>query len=309
MPADFTMNSKIFIEMTKNMIQKATVLRAIGSIFAYAVASFLFSGCFEQAAPKRDITSLSIADAYEKRDSVEFINLSGATDIDALRQGVIGEFPALKKLSLRGLVEVDNIPFSAGVLSKVTYLDIASTGIKSVPEDMKALQYLYMSDNKLSGLQLPFSKLDGLVYLNLDRNELTNMPEEIGNLVSLKWLRLNNNILTSLPASSAKFGNIRRLYLRENKFTEFPKEILSMSSLEELDIGGNMIKSIPDEIVNMPNLKRIDLDGNPIQKLPPDIGNMKNLTHLFINNCKISEEERKRIRTSFPDKVRVHIAF
>lgn len=300
--------ANLFCEKLKEFILKRDFLMlAVPCLACFA----LMPGCFQQSAPERKITALSLEEAATLADKVEFINLSRGAAVDVFPSG-LDKFPVLQKLSVRGQARCASVPEEVGKLKNLQMLDLSETGAKTLPDSfgaMSGLRHLYLSGNAMTNFPVQVCALEGLGYLNLDRNEIASIPDEVGQMKGLKWLRLNFNKLQSLPAGAAELKNVKRLYLRGNSFTNFPKVILEMTSLEELDLGKNKIKELPEAIMDMPNLHRIDLDGNPIEKLPAAIGTMKGLRWLFLNKCAIPEEEQKRVREAFPDKVKVHIAF
>lgn len=280
-------------------------------IAALSVSVFL-AGCFEQSAPKRDVTARSPSEAAEKRASVTFLDFSGCTGLTAF-PGDLGSYPALTRLSVRGVKSAASVPASVADAKGLAELDLAATGLSALPDELarlSSLRRLYLSDNGLRALPPAVCAVKSLDYINLDRNALESLPDEIGNLTALKWVRLNGNRLEDLPASCANWKNVRRLYLRGNRLRALPAAVLEMENLEELDIGKNDIASLPEELCLLPKLHRIDVDGNPnLAVLPAAITNMPQLTHLFAYRCALSTNEQRRVRSAYPDKVRHFMSF
>ena len=274
--------------------------------------SALAGGCFEHAAPRRDVTAFSPAEAASLRETATFLDYSLAQDLQAFPDD-LGSFPALRRVSVRGQKAAAEVPASIAAAKGLYELDLAGTGLKDLPAEaasLPALRNLYLSDNGLAALPAAVCGMKGLTYLNLDRNALTNLPDAVGDLAALKWVRLNGNKLQDLPATAANWTDVRRLYLRGNGLKEVPAAVLEMKSLEEIDLGDNDLTSLPEGLCALPKLHRIDVDGNPrLAKLPGSITNMTQLTHLFAFRTAIPAEERARVRNAMPDPVRHFMSF
>jgi len=196
------------------------------------------AGCFPTRAPEVIPVYHSVSEANSAVEPY-FLDLSGGggDDISALATAA----PGMVKLSLRGS-KLSAEDSGIGSVATLIWLDLGSTGITNMPEDvcrLKSLSTLYMSDNMLQSLPNEIGELEGLIYLNLDRNKLKELPRSIGNLKNLKWLRLNGNRLSSLPGEIAFLENLERLYLRKNKLTALPVDLSSLKNLEWLLLEGN----------------------------------------------------------------------
>lgn len=298
----FKIFSSFFMSKSASKCKKNAKIAILGLFF-------VFTGCsFQQSAPQKLVTTITETSTIEQANSVEFINLSATNggekpNISNLIQKA---YPNVEKLSLRGhaLDELD-LKIVNHVGSKLTYVDFADCGLKSVPVEIFSLDKLttlYLTDNKINDLPKDFYSLDELTYVNLDRNSLTNLPEGISGLKSLKWIRLNDNKLSSLPADMNGLKNIKRIYLNGNSFTNIPEVIKDLESLEELSLGNNKITEFPEWLCKMPNLQRIDLYGNPIRDIPDDVVNMPSLTTLVMDNCLLENDRKREINKKFADK-------
>ena len=267
-----------------------------------AALAALAGGCFEHAAPRRDVTAFSPAEAASLRETATFLDYSLAQDVQAFPDD-LGSFPALRRVSVRGQKAAAEVPASIAAAKGLYELDLAGTGLKDLPAEaasLPALRNLYLSDNGLASLPAAVCGMKGLTYL----------PDAVGDLAALKWVRLNGNKLSDLPATAANWTDVRRLYLRGNGLKEVPPVVLKMSSLEELDLGDNDLTSLPEGLCSLEKLHRIDVDGNPrLAKLPGSMTNMTQLTHLFAFRTAIPTNEQARVRAAMPDTVRHFMAF
>ena len=276
-----------------------------------SLSAVLGAGCFEHAAPRRDVVARTPAEAESLRGTVTFLDFHEA-DLAAFPEG-LGAFPALRRLSVQGRKAAAAVPASIAEAKGLEEIDLIATGVKDLPPEvaaLPALRRLYLSDNALSSLPAAVCGAKGLDYLNLDRNALTNLPDAVGGLAGLKWVRLNGNKLAGLPDSAANWTGIRRLYLRGNGLKEVPAAILEMKSLEQIDLGENDLAYIPAGLFELPKLHYIQLDGNPrLATLPDSAAHMKNLTHLFLHRTALTTNEQARLREAYPNPVVPHLSF
>lgn len=276
-----------------------------------ALSAVLGAGCFDHAAPRRDVVARTPAEAETLRETVTFLDFHEA-GLAAFPEG-LGAFPALRRLSVQGQKAAAAVPATIAEAKGLEELDLIATGVKDLPPEvatLPALRRLYLSDNALAALPAAVCGAKGLDYLNLDRNALTNLPDAVGGLTALRWIRLNGNKLSDLPASAANWKDVRRLYLRGNGLKEVPAAILEMKSLEQIDLGENDLAEVPAGLFELPKLHYVQLDGNPrLATLPESAAHMKNLTHLFLHRTALTTNEQARLRAAYPNPVVPHLSF
>jgi Leucine-rich repeat (LRR) protein len=98
----------------------------------------------------------------------------------------------------------------------------------SIPEGIGALDkitYLYLNDNKLSGIPECFGEgMSSLNELSLCNNKFSMLPKTFGQgLMSLQQLRLQNNDMTELPLSITILTNLTLLQI-DGKVFDIPVE-------------------------------------------------------------------------------------
>ncbi|PNF32880.1 hypothetical protein B7P43_G01832 [Cryptotermes secundus] len=143
-----------------------------------------------------------------------------------------------------------------GELKKSCHLQVlilCNVGLAAISEDiiqLKVLQYLDLSSNKLHWLPNSFSDLVNLKSCHLSNNTLAVLPVQLGNLEGLKELSLDGNQLHSLPESMAKLQHLELLDLYDNTLEEVPEVLRSMPSLKSLDLEWNcfdVLQSLKDD--------------------------------------------------------------
>ncbi|CAL9137575.1 unnamed protein product, partial [Musa acuminata var. zebrina] len=146
-------------------------------------------------------------------------------------------------------------------------LDLSNTGIKeTIPNWLPSgLQYLYLSDNKITG-EIPqfFPKLK---YLSLSNNSFSgNLSPRITNTMpSLQWFDLSmNNMSGGIPFSYCQSSNLERLQLSENNLSgEVPNCWKNSSNLLLLDLSNNkLVGGVPDSLCNLQMLESLHLSYN-----------------------------------------------
>ena len=108
-------------------------------------------------------------------------------------------------------------------------------------------------------------QMRNLERLDLSWNKMHSLPKEIGTLTNLTYLNLNHNRLDSIPKEIADLRNVSVLVLSRNRILELPAEMGEMSNLRELLMLSNGIKKLPDSFRNLDTtLEIIDLRANPL---------------------------------------------
>ncbi|CAL9204298.1 unnamed protein product, partial [Musa hybrid cultivar] len=146
-------------------------------------------------------------------------------------------------------------------------LDLSNTGIKeTIPNWLPSgLQYLYLSDNKITG-EIP-QFLPKLKYLLLSNNSFSgNLSPRITNIMpSLQWFDLStNNMSGEIPFSYCQLRNLEGLQLSENNLSgEVPNCWKNSSNLLLLDLSNNkLVGGVPDSLCNLQMLESLHLSYN-----------------------------------------------
>jgi Leucine-rich repeat (LRR) protein len=218
----------------------------------------------------------------------------------------------LSKLSLskNKLKEFDPIH----IPSTVTYLDVSSNLISTLPDKFShlgTLVYLNVAANSLRALPDSLSSLVALTSLNAMNNSISMLPASLRALSSLTHLDLSNNQLTSLPGhddvdihskgSSRKsqvgylFPHLVEMRVASNSITTLDALVLfgCKKSLRVMDLCQNLIT---DEILRgsilaaFPGLRNLDLSFNNLCEFPRGLlARMNSLERLSLDGNMIEQ--------------------
>jgi len=144
--------------------------------------------------------------------------------------------------------------------------------------------------NRLTSVDLQFSKLINLKRLDLHGNNLKSLHSEIWNAPMLASLNLSSNFLTGLPDSPPSFEalplalSLSELYLSDNRFTsESLYNVSLLRRLSVLNLSLNSIVDLEENLNSMTKLVELYLSDNELTRLPDDIDKCSNLRVLHLN--------------------------
>jgi Leucine-rich repeat (LRR) protein len=232
------------------------------------------------------ISPLSAKVAETKNTSVSEEDDSKIESLDLAVEGIQNfDFLAnYQSSSIKRLVlNVNNITSLEGIEN---YYSPTGGGLKY------SLEYLSMSDNKLTSILGSSFQLHALCYLNLDSNRLEDL--NLRHLTSLHILSVNCNSLKSFPLLSSIY--LTKLELYRNQITSFPTDedyFTQIPSLLYLNLGRNLIAEIPAHFSeHCQLLNTLILSQNKLENFP------KNLRFPFLHSLWLN---RNAIPT-FPKK-------
>jgi len=215
---------------------------------------------------------------------------------------------------------------------KVVGLDLSHSSIEGLEKALPFfvnLEYLNLSDKRLTKVPSSISELPKLQFLDLSGNDFVLLPEQLSNASSLREIRLDRQlkmdkkqvleVLARLPALTA-------LSLRSDSIQTLPPTIGKLTGLQSLNLGGNPIAELPESMLKLENLNEIYLDGdtkldlkqalsvlgklpdlqvlhledNQLKALPENMRDLKQLKELYlarnsIRSLKIDLEQSKQL--------------
>lgn len=208
---------------------------------------------------------------------------------------------------------------------RVRKLRMDGEELKEIPDavyKMEHLNYLNLSNNKLSRLSPKIIYLPILKILDLSHNEFSELPGQLKNVYYIETLNLSHNKFTTVPAPVAvlKFmlnldlsynqittldkrfltPRLQELNLSNNGLGELSKNIGSLKNLKVLNLSDNELSDLSPKIENLFKLQELNLSNNKFTKLPVQILRLRSLRVLYLNGNSFSEQEKNRIVNSLP---------
>ncbi|CAH8439383.1 unnamed protein product [Heterobilharzia americana] len=194
--------------------------------------------------------------------------------------------------SFLSLLDISNnllcsLPHEIVELTSLTVLDVSKNCLEDIDVicGLSGLQFLDVTENKLTKLPRTLWKLKGLQSLSCSSNQIAYLPEEVGYLKCLTILRVNNNKLSSLPRSFSKLTDLLLLQLDGNYFDHIPSQIFSCTSLLELSMSNNVVEgNLPARINSLSALRTLNLARNRISGFPSELEKLECLEYLNISD-------------------------
>ena len=178
-------------------------------------------------------------------------------------------------------------------LSGAKELALRNLNLDLVPlylSDLKQLQALDLSGNKITEIPGWIGHLSHLRTLNLSSNLLTSVPSSLGELKKLQNLDISNNKLTSLPESFGDLRQLQNLYISHNQLIEIPESLGNLIQLQTLDVSVNQLTLLPDSLKRLSLLQTLQLSNNQLTDLPFFIAVLENLVSLSLNGNSFNSE-------------------
>mmetsp|Transcript_5191 Transcript_5191/g.10127 ORF Transcript_5191/g.10127 Transcript_5191/m.10127 type:complete len:412 (-) Transcript_5191:199-1434(-) len=179
------------------------------------------------------------------------------------------EFKGLDNLSTLDFHEnqVEELPESIGLLTKMETLVFARNNVKGLPESLQKmtdLKLFHASHNLIEAIPpnilLAFKNLESMDF---SANRLRMIPSTIKGCKSLCFLDVSHNRLRALPAELGSLPHLHTIYARGNKLRGLPDSFGNSRSLEDLDLRHNRLTTAPACFASL-RLKRARIRDNPI---------------------------------------------
>ncbi len=179
----------------------------------------------------------------------------------------------------------DQIQYCLVNHGKVIRINLVGFKITNVPKqlcELKSLERLEVSKNRLMSLPKEIERLKSLRYLDLSHNKITYLPESIGNLKKLTHLDLSHNRLAELPVSIGNLKLLEELHLDRNNLKKLPESIGNLRLLKSLEVNQNNLEILPETIGDLKILEKLSLKHNKLLNLPESLGSLKSLEMLIV---------------------------
>lgn len=204
--------------------------------------------------------------------NVEFIDLTPASTVTNIPNGIFRQFQKLTKLRL-------------------------SSGLTTITRDnfqsAKQLKTLQLEHNKIQVLpSYVFADASNLEEIALFANNLQKIEDNaFSGLTNLRRLYLQNNSLSILKHNTFTGAeNLQVLQLESNRIEVIEDLSLQLPSLEHLFLGYNRIRTLGDRFFSgTPNLVSVSMEGNGIQAIGQSFNNLRRLTSLNLNGNRIAD--------------------
>ena len=154
-------------------------------------------------------------------------------------------------------------PFQTSSRPSLRIFFALGNAFESIPTVMGALPSLYMMSFKSNKLtHIPEEALAPSVeWLILTDNKLTALPTSIGKLAGLKKCMLSNNKLAALPDEIVQCRQLELIRLADNNLATLPDGFLALPALAWLGLAGNpCCAGAGDGATAAPTTKWVPLD-------------------------------------------------
>lgn len=157
------------------------------------------------------------------------------------------------------------LPGTIYSLTSLKSLCVVKSGVSRLSEqlgELKGLQRLRLSSNKIRKLPHTISRLQKLKFAHCDRNALDNLPDTLGCLGSLETLDLSFNKLEKMSPSLGLLSNLRNLWFTRNRLRFPPSHVLSKGTDSILEFLSDFL----DDPVANSQIKMIIVGGSEVGK-------------------------------------------
>ncbi|KAG9461550.1 volume-regulated anion channel subunit LRRC8D [Eleutherodactylus coqui] len=172
--------------------------------------------------------------------------------------------------------ELERIPHAIFSLGNLQELDLKLNSIRTIEEvisfqHLKRLTCLKLWHNKIVNIPQSISQVKNLESLYLSNNKLETLPVALFHLQKLRHLDVSYNCISVIPLEVGLLQNLQYLYVTGNKVDILPKTLFKCIKLRTLCLGQNCITSLPEKIGHLVQLTHLELKGNCLDRLPSQI--------------------------------------
>ncbi|XP_069497856.1 volume-regulated anion channel subunit LRRC8D [Ambystoma mexicanum] len=170
--------------------------------------------------------------------------------------------------------ELERIPHAIFSLVNLQELDLKSNSIRTIEEvisfqHLKRLTCLKLWYNKIVSIPPSISQVKNLESLYFSNNKIESLSVALFNLQKLRYLDVSYNSISVIPVEIGLLQNLQHLHVTGNKVEILPKQLFKCVKLRTVCLGQNCITTIPDKIGQLLQLTHLELKGNCLDRLPP----------------------------------------
>ncbi|XP_026170128.1 volume-regulated anion channel subunit LRRC8D [Mastacembelus armatus] len=176
--------------------------------------------------------------------------------------------------------ELERIPHAIFSLTNLQELDLKSNNIRTIEEiislqHLRRLTCLKLWHNKIITISSSIGQVKSLESLYLSHNKLESLPPALFTLPKLRHLDVGHNSITVLPSDVGLLNNLQHLAINSNKVEMLPKQLFRCNKLKGLCLGHNALTSLPESVGQLVQLTQLELKGNCLDRLPAQLGNCR----------------------------------
>jgi hypothetical protein len=190
-------------------------------------------------------------------------------------------------------MNLEQLRASTQALSRISLAENLLTFPQELYAHADSLEFLDLSNNRLSSLPHDFWRFSKLRTLFMSNNAFTQCPEVLGQCQQLDILGLKSNQICELSSASLP-SSLRWLILTDNQLEHLPEQIGQLRQLKKLMLAGNRLKVLPETLCQCANLQLLRLSANQLKEFPEVVLQLPQLAWLaFSGNpfCLKSEGE------------------
>lgn len=178
--------------------------------------------------------------------------------------------------------ELERIPHAIFSLTNLQELDLKSNNIQTIEEiislqHLKLLTCLKLWHNKITMISSPIGQIKSLESLYLSHNKLESLHPALFSLPKLRYLDVSHNSITVLQPEVGHMHNLQHFAINSNKLEVLPKQLFKCTKLKVLCLAHNMLAYLPETVGQLVQLTQLELRGNCLDKLPAQLGNCRQL--------------------------------
>lgn len=134
------------------------------------------------------------------------------------------------------------------------------TSLEEALKEPLSVKKLQLKKQKLKEFPTEILQLENLEYLDLSNNKISEIPKGIGSLKHLRTLKLHKNAFLTFPEVLTNLDSLENLDLSRNPIDEVPEPISNLQNLKELVLWSTYVVKLPTNMSDMQShLQLLDL--------------------------------------------------